>query len=349
MAKKKKRKYSILQREVPVTDYLSTGSTRLDLAISCRKSKYGGIPTNRITELSGTGASGKTYVCGELCGDALRRGYRVFVDDIERRWDLSRLSTFGFEAEHENFHYLPPISSVEECFERMFEVVDHLEKGIKALYIVDPIAALIAEQEHKSDKMGQARAKAIQKHMRFLKDRVSTFSDPQLTVVFSNQLIDSVGQSFGPPKRSPGGNAMRHWPSVRVRFRHAGKITREKKGRKEKIKDISGVKLHASVIKNSEDDAYREAELTIRYGYGIDDIYDCAMWLKTHTKALGLKDSWFKMPKSIKNKRTHKQQNGIKNFVKYVEKRNLEKQLQLLTAKYYRRWYNYEERKPKVR
>jgi len=338
---------SILQREIKVPELISTGSTQLDLAISCGKDKYGGLPACRIIELSGSGASGKTYFCGELSGNAIRMGYDVYVDDIERRWDLSRLKTFGFDTTNKQFIYLDPINSVEECFERMLDVASSQKKGKKALYIVDPIAALIAEQERKSDKMGQARAKAVQKHMRFLKDKVSSFSDPQLTVIFSNQLIDAVGRTFGPSKTSPMGNAMRHWPSVRIRFAVRKVLREEKKGRTSaiKLKVPRGVQLIANVIKNSEDDAFRTADLTILYSKGIDDVYDNASWLKKYTKALGKNASWYKLPKATKDKKAHPNLNGIKEFIAYIEEKNLERRLRFLVSKHYRRLHEPDDRK----
>lgn len=345
---KVKKDRPMLIREAKVTDFLRTGSTQLDMAISCHKSDHGGIPTRRITEMSGTGASGKTFICGELTGDAIRKGYSVYVDDIERRWDLKRLNTFGFEEGDKNFHYISPSSSVEKCFEKMFKTLDKVKKGDKLLYIVDPIAALYAEQELKSDKMSQARAKALQKNMRFLKDRVSTDSDASIAVVFSNQLIDAVGQTFGPDKITPGGNAMIHWPSVRIRFSLQGKIKTKKLGRNEEFDKYDGIKLHAEITKNSEDDPFRVADFTIQFGYGIDDIHDNANWLKRHTEILGTQDGWFKFPK-FKGKAAHKNIRGIKAFVHYIEWKNLEKQLASLTRKYYRLWHEPHSRKPKVR
>lgn len=368
MAEKKKKAsvskdISILQRELSPQEFLSTGSTQLDLAISCGKSKFGGIPTCRIIELSGTGASGKTYISGELSGDALRRGYKVYVDDIERRWDIRRLKTFGFTKKHKNFIYLKPSSTVEECFERLFRVADKAQKAKKKqkiLYIIDPVAALIAEQEKKSDKAGQARAKAVQRNMRFLKDRVSSFADPQLTIIFSNQLIDNVqigrkvyGGSSG-EKKSPLGNAMRHWPSVRIRFISMKELTKERRGRvKGKVfYDPIGIRLRAKIIKNSEDTPHRNATVTIYDGYGIDDIEDNATWLKDHTKVLGKSGGWYKIPstkKEKKKKKEHKSQQGLKKFRKYVERHNLEKRLRLLMVRHYNKWIKPEKRKPKVR
>jgi RecA/RadA recombinase len=342
----------MIKKEMMVREYLHTGSVLLDASISINKSKYGGIPTQRITEFSGTGASGKTYICGEMCGDAILKGYDTYVDDIERRWDLSRLGTFGITRSEKKFHYLSPSSNVEDCFDRLFKTLEKKKKGSKNLYIIDPIAALWAKQELKSDKMGQARAKALQKYMRFLKDIVNY--DPEIvnTVVFSNQLIDNVaGGMFSEKKTTPGGNALIHWPSVRVRFISMGKITKKIKIGKKEFKKILGVNIGSEVRKNSEDDCFRTAEFSVRYGYGIDNIRDCSTYLRTHTTLLGKTAGYYKFPKTkkLKKKGLKNPQLRLEQFVKFIESNNLEKSLFYLTRKAYKAWHQMEERKPKVR
>ncbi|MBW8001688.1 MAG: hypothetical protein FVQ80_06660 [Planctomycetes bacterium] len=344
----KKEGISILKRTSVVTDYLSTGSTPLDLSVSCNKSNYGGIPSGRITEFSGGGATGKTYICGELCGDALRKGYDlVVVDDIERRWDLSRIDTFGLSLSDKRFVYLDPGSStIEGCFETMFQKLDKLKSGEKCLYIVDPIAALYSRVEvEASDKMGQAKAKALQKNMRYLRDRV--YSGSGTAVVFSNQLIDAVGKSFGPKKIVPGGNAMIHWPSVRVRFSvpKQGKITDTDSPAGKEITKVVGIRIHGRVEKNSEDDAFRESDFSIQYGHGIDDILDCALWLKTYTTGLDVdgKDSkWFGLY-------DHSPVYTLRKFIGFVERNDLEEDLLDLTCSLYRKVYKTKVRKGRYR
>ena len=348
----------MIKREIAVTEFIRTGSVLLDASISIGKDKFGGVPTQRVAEFSGTGASGKTYICGEMCGDAIRKGHHVFVDDIERRWDLSRLDTFGIESGDKRFNYLDPSSNIEDCFARLFKLLEPPKskkskvRSRKVLYIIDPIAALWAKQELKSDKMSQARAKALQKHMRFLKDLVNY--DPRFvnTVVFSNQLIDNVGGGlFSETKTTPGGNALVHWPSVRVRFNSAGKVTRKVKVGKKEFKKTIGVHIHGEVRKNSEDDCFRTSDFSVRYGYGIDNIRDCGRYLKTHTTVLGKTPGWYQLPlsKKLKKKGVPKQKLRWQDFVGYIEQYNLEKRLFNLTRKAYKEWHKPEKRKPKVR
>lgn len=318
-------------------EFLRTGSTLLNMALSCGKSKLGGLPTRRITELSGTTASGKTYVLGELCGSALRSGYtHVVVDDIERRWDLTRLGIFGIDGKDKRFKYVEDFSkTLEDCFGTMFKMMDRMKSKHKMLYIVDPIAALNSASEKDPLKDMGKRAKVIQYNMRCLRDRIG---DPKrnITVVLANQLIDNVGVMFGPKKITPGGNALLHWPSVKIRFASAKTLSEPKIINKKSKKRVVGVHITASIVKNSEDDPFREAGFTIRYGYGIDDVYDCVVWLREFTSILGNdKDNY------VFKKKKFKQTMGL---VRFLEKNNLERRILKLTRKYYKAWYEPDPR-----
>jgi len=352
MAEKKKQPSLMKKDAAEVVEWLSTGSTLLDAAASCYKSPAGGFPTRRIIEFSGTGGAGKSYICGEMAGDALRKGYEVYVDDIERRWDLDRLSTFGFDWDTPGFHYIDPSSYIEECFERMMGVFGAAKAGAKILYIVDPVAALNSKREidGKSDKMGQSRAKAVQQKMRLLKEFIGS-SNHTFCVIFSNQLIDNVNAGlFEEKKITPLGNAMIHWPAVRVRFSQIGKLTDNLSGRtgtKADKKKVQGIKLKAVFKKNSEDDPFREVEFSIVLGnYGVDNIRDCARWLKTYTDALGTDAAWYEWP--LKNGDPIRV-NGLPAFVDWVEKHNREAKLFKKCFTHYKRWHKPVIRKEKVR
>ncbi|MCK4777878.1 MAG: hypothetical protein KAS39_05820 [Actinomycetia bacterium] len=348
---KKKGQPSLMKEETKVEEWISSGSVLLDAACSCHKSQVGGFPTRRIIEFSGTGGAGKSYICGEMAGDALRKGYAVYVDDIERRWDLARLSTFGFKYNNPKFHYIDPSSYIEECFQRLIDTLKKAKKGAKIIYIIDPVAALNSkiEVEGKSDKAGQSRAKAVQHYMRLLKEDMGR-PDCTFIVVFSNQLIDNVmAGPFEEKKITPLGNAMIHWPSVRVRFTHIGKLTDKIVGRTgtEKDKVLNrGIKLKAVFKKNSEDDPFREIVISIAFGHGVDNIRDCARWLKKHTDCLGTTASGYEWPRRGQEPLIL---NGIAKFVKFVESRNLEPMLFKKTYKELKKWFEPVDRKPKVR
>ena len=62
-----------------VTEWISTGSTMLDLAISNRPN--GGLPVGRIIEITGLEASGKSLLAAHALADTQRKGgLAVYID-----------------------------------------------------------------------------------------------------------------------------------------------------------------------------------------------------------------------------------------------------------------------------
>src|ERR1035437_8095337 len=62
-----------------VTEWVSTGSTLLDLAISNRA--HGGLPVGKFVELSGAESTGKSLFCAQLISETQKKGgLSVFFD-----------------------------------------------------------------------------------------------------------------------------------------------------------------------------------------------------------------------------------------------------------------------------
>ena len=62
-----------------LTEWISTGSSLLDLAISNRP--HGGIPVGRITEITGMEASGKSLISAHLLANTQKKdGLAVYID-----------------------------------------------------------------------------------------------------------------------------------------------------------------------------------------------------------------------------------------------------------------------------
>ncbi len=62
-----------------LTEWISTGSTLLDLAVSNRP--YGGFPVGRIVELQGMEASGKSLIMAHVLANTQKKGgLAVYID-----------------------------------------------------------------------------------------------------------------------------------------------------------------------------------------------------------------------------------------------------------------------------
>ena len=79
-----------------VTDYISTGSTMLDLAISNRPD--GGIGVGKITELNGLEGSGKSLIGAHALADTQRQGGVAVYIDTESAVSPDYLQAIGVDT-----------------------------------------------------------------------------------------------------------------------------------------------------------------------------------------------------------------------------------------------------------
>ena len=96
----------------------------------------------------------------------------------------------------------------------------------------------------------------------------------RIALVFTNQLRDKLGASFGDLYTSSGGRALPFHASVRVRLKGIGQI---KAG-----DDTVGIKCRALVIKNRMGPPLRTADYDMFFSSGIDDYGGWLTVLKNH-------------------------------------------------------------------
>lgn len=260
---------------------ISTGSTLLNLAISGKRVRGGGIPGGIVLEAFGPSQSGKTALLCEIAGNVQRKGGEALFEDPEARLDQEFGSMFGMKIPEENYKSPDLITSV---FKDIREWEPKAQGCINGIF-GDSLAALSTKMEmedDEGDKMGMRRAKefseGLRKHCRIIKNKNYIF-------VASNQVrINSEAQNKFSPKYSvPGGLAFTFYSTVRLKFNTPEKITKEVTFNGKKIKQTIGITVEIEVIKTM-DVPYRKAQVTILYGYGIDDIRDNLQFIKDHTK-----------------------------------------------------------------
>lgn len=245
-----------------VSDWISTGSSILDLAISNRKDS--GIPVGRITEITGLEASGKSLLAAHILAETQKRGGISVYIDTESAVSQEFLQAIGVDTSKLVYVQL---ETVEEIFNAIENIIEKIRTGNKdklVTIVVDSVAAASTkvEMEADYDKDGWATTKAIviSKAMRKITNMIAR---QKIALVFTNQLRQKLGVSFGDAWTTSGGKALAFHSSVRLRLKSTGQI---KKG-----DETVGIKCKAQVIKNRMGPPMRSAEYDMYFLSGIDN------------------------------------------------------------------------------
>ena len=327
--KKAKMKTPLLNKKAFDFSFtVSTGSTLLDLAISGGRCEQGGLCRGIMVEVFGPPSTGKTAILAEVCASAQSKGGDVLFLDPEGRLDREYSKIYGMKID-ENNYYCP--DTVEELFQI---IQDWKPKSELAVLACDSLAALSTQMEMQDrDKMGMRRAKEFSEGLRKVCRLIARNG---WILMCSNQIREGEFGEF-----VPGGKAISFYSSLRIRLSLEEKIVRKVVlPSKAKAQKVIGIRTHCQVKKNSLDDPFREADIFVIFGYGIDDIRGNLMYVK---KMKGLAPNMYEVggEKFI----------GIEQAIRYVEKNDLEDELKREVVSLWREAeskFRYE-RKPKKR
>jgi recombination protein RecA len=267
--------YFLDEEEDPsmVTDWISTGSTLLDLAISNRK--HGGLPVGRIVELSSQEAAGKSLICAHILAETQKMGGYGVLIDTENAAAPEFWKSIGLNIR--NLGYVP-LYTVESIFAKIEEVIGIVRKHDKkqlVTIVVDSLSQASSEvemeSEHGKDGYNTSKSIIISKACRKI---TGLIGQQRILVVFVNQLRMNLAAVGHQDKWIvPGGKAMAFAASVRLRLSNMGKL----KGAGQKI---IGNKCKVVVTKNRMGPPHRAGLFEIHYDSGIQDLTSWLDFLK---------------------------------------------------------------------
>lgn len=255
-------------------DVISSGSLSLDLALG-----IGGYPRGRIVEIYGAESSGKTTLAIHAMAEATKAGgYAVFVD-AEHAFDMAYAESIGVDSKY--LRIVQPDNGEQG--------LDILEMAVKSgkfqLAVVDSVAALTPKAEIEGEmgdsKMG-LHARLMSQAMRKL---VSMIAKGNICVIFINQTREKIGVTFGNPKTTTGGNALKFYASVRLDVQRAGMV-------KTSEGEVTAIKSKVKVVKNKMATPFKVALFDIHFGKGISFVGElidyCVEW-----EVIKKAGSWF--------------------------------------------------------
>lgn len=237
------------EKEHMSVEVRSSGRAELDEALG------GGFANGKIIEIYSEEGVGKTGLVLEHVAVVQKMGGTVGYIDAEHALNTEYAKRLGVDVDE---LILSQPSDGEQGFNTARMLIG---SGVVDLIIVDSVEGMIPkaiiEGETGESKMG-AHARLMSQG---LKQMVAILNNSGCTVIFINQLRETIN-SYGGGKKPTGGNSLKFYATQRLELK---KVQLIKEG-----EQVVGFKQKIKVIKNKIAPPYKEADFDIHYEFGLD-------------------------------------------------------------------------------
>lgn len=202
-----------------IDDWIGMGNYLLNAQVT--GSLFKGIPEGRVTMLSGSSGSGKTFLCLNIVKNAEAKGYHTIWFDTESAIDIDTMKRFGINTDVINYQ---PVDTVNYAATILSNIVTSLKEQKsngyelpKILIIIDSLGNLSTRKEMDdaftgSEKKDMTRASEIKRLFRIIINRCGVLKIP---VVITNHTYKEVG-SFFAKDIVGGGGGSEYNPSINL-------------------------------------------------------------------------------------------------------------------------------------
>ena len=230
----------------------------------------GGIPRNRVSELVGDTAAGKTFMAQKITGQAIKKELSVIWFNAENKYDPK-----WFEATGVDTGKLTVVQGNigEDIWESIIEIIN---EGTVDLVVVDSLAAMMPKiiDEATMDRVNTLAGKQAFMNARGMQKVANAMSDVErktqgTALLFMNQIRANVRigpYGGGGDTISPGGHAYDHEVSIRVRVRR-GEWDQETKS------DVTSRNGFNIVLRTEKNQVYRpwmECSIPFKFSGHVD-------------------------------------------------------------------------------
>jgi len=259
------------------SEYLSTGSTLLNLALS--DNWQGGFMPGNYYFFVGDSSSGKTFftqTCfAEACQNPFYDDYDLLFYDIEHGALMDRARFFGQRAAER----VKPITHISALDDFYFDFYDRLTKPVIA--VVDSMDAFTSRAE--ADKFvknkgkaakgkelagdyGDGKAKINSRNARTVLGKII---ETNSILIIVGQTRDNIGAEYWEPDQVfAGGHALKFYAAAQIWSKCGAKLSKSYRDHKIEL----GITSKVRVDKNRLTGKRREISVPIFHSSGIDDV-----------------------------------------------------------------------------